>query len=98
MDPVVAFLGGVDGRWDVVDDDLGNLNLFLEVSGSGENGADPFLNLRSGLEEMVGGGSSHSNELDWVVVCEPHFSNESLEEGSIDCITEEEGSDVFTDG
>ncbi|KAL0630195.1 hypothetical protein Q9L58_010959, partial [Maublancomyces gigas] len=85
------------GGGDVVDDDLYNLDLFLEANGGWEEFADCGLKLRSGLEEVVRGGGGDSDELNVVVGGEANFRNQGLWKGRIDGVAEEEGCDLIWD-
>lgn len=59
-----------------MEDNLSNLNLFLEASRVGKDSTNGFPNLLLGLEQDVEGGGGDSNELNLVVGGEPDLGNQ----------------------
>lgn len=88
MDLVVSSFGVRDGDWDVVGYNLHNLDLFLEVSGGGKDGADGLFKLWSRLVEVVGGCGGDSYKLHMVVGNEAEVTNQCLGQDSIDSVVE----------
>lgn len=82
---------GGDVGWDIVDDHLDQLDLFLEASGSGDESVDGGLKLFPVLEEEVGGGIGYSDEEYVVVGGEANFSNGWPWEDSVDRVADGEG-------
>lgn len=58
-----------------MDNDLDDLNLFLETSVGGEDGTDGFFKLRLRLEKVVRGGCSDCYELYVVIGGEADLCN-----------------------
>lgn len=69
-----------------MNDPLHHLDLFEEASGRWEECADGLFKLLSGLEDDVGGGGGHSDDLDVVGGGIPDFCNQCLGQHCIEMV------------